>query len=356
MQVIVDDQVQAYFKNTKQVFLYVTDECNLCCEQCLYKPLLTQGREIKYEVAVGLLDWFRGVGAIKLSILGGEPTRYSLLGNLVRYSKEHGYEYVRMDTNGVFPPHLLQDSGMRRLDELSFSLDGHTAEIDESMRGVGSFSKCVSNIKRAVAEGYRVDITCCVHRNNCGRRESGESLIEEMIQFATELGVTRINLHPLLKMGIPRDVWAGETDIAPATWLSLYRELKDSIDCGKFRIPVRVPERFTNMTEFAHDPTRYGYCPVKLGERALIHPNGEIRACALMIGTPYALARWEVENNKTMVRWNTTSSNEIRRGNFNIAVPTPCTNQQRDFGQLVPLCISFKPRQDEFLWTRMGRL
>ena len=84
MQVMADQQVHGYFCNVQQVFLYITDECNLRCEQCLYKPLLTSGREIGYEIAVGLLDWLRSMGAVKLSLIGGEPTRHASLSECVR--------------------------------------------------------------------------------------------------------------------------------------------------------------------------------------------------------------------------------------------------------------------------------
>jgi len=37
---------------------------------------------------------------------------------------------------------------------------------------------------------------------------------------------------------------------------------------------------------------------------------------------------------------------------FKIYEPTSCTNQHRNFGEFVPLCISFKPKQEEIIWQR----
>ena len=34
----VDEEFREHFKNLKQVFMYVINECNLNCPQCIYKP------------------------------------------------------------------------------------------------------------------------------------------------------------------------------------------------------------------------------------------------------------------------------------------------------------------------------
>jgi len=87
---------------------------------------------------------------------------------------------------------------------------------------------------------------------------------------------------------------------------------------------------------------------VKLGERVLAHPNGIIRICALMIGTSYGIARF-YENK---IVWDESSMNELR--DHKLDENTPCTNQSksRSFGDFVPLCVSFKPKQNEFIWQQ----
>jgi len=343
-----------YFREIQQVFLYVTNECGLRCEQCLYKPWLKK-KEFDLETAKALLAKFRKLGASKLSLLGGEPTRYQHLAKLVGFSKDRGYEYVRMDTNGQFEKNLLLDIDLRKIDEISFSLDGHNSEINDEIRGNGSFGKCVANIKKAVDLGYNVNITCCIHRGNVGRDEEGRLLIERMIEFAASLGVSRINFHPLFKMGVPRDDWAGDTDILPKEWLKIYRAVRSNIEDGKYGIQVRIPQRFVTQEEFDKNPGYYGYCPVKMGERVLIHPNGQIQICALMIGTPYRVANFGVDSEKKIrIRWDNIND-EIVKGNFDLNNPTPCTNQKKEIGDLVPLCISFKPNQDEFVWERLNQ-
>ena len=62
LEVTSGPEFKDYFKQLQQVFLYVTDRCNLGCEQCLYKPLLRQGEEFRLDVAASLLAEFRKSG------------------------------------------------------------------------------------------------------------------------------------------------------------------------------------------------------------------------------------------------------------------------------------------------------
>ena len=72
-----DDAFLSHFKHLKQVFLYITDECNLQCVQCLYKPNLMLARSIEPTLAKKLIYTFREMGAFKLTLLGGEVSLYS---------------------------------------------------------------------------------------------------------------------------------------------------------------------------------------------------------------------------------------------------------------------------------------
>lgn len=354
----VDQRVREYFKNLKQVFIYIIDECNLHCVQCLYKPNLTfhiKNKEIPLEIANALVSDFHEMGARKLTIMGGEPTLYGVdkewnpLMSVISEAKRIGYEYVRIDTNGQFNGHLLDKNDFAKLDEITFSLDGHAPEINDPVRGNGSFNKCVSNIRRAISLGYNVNITSCLHRSMLLKHPSdGIINLNKMILFAEELGVPVINFHDLFKSGIPRDTWSGNIEIPLNEWLDVYSDIQANIDVGKYEIQIRMPQGFTTQREFETNPSYYGYCPVKLGEGVLIHPDGVMRVCSLLIGTPYSIAKFY---NKKIV-WDESMTSEIRDHSFD--VHTPCTNQNKSgkFNSLVPLCVSFKPKQRERIWDK----
>ena len=108
----MDEKFKDYFgDNLRQIFFYLIDDCNLRCEQCLYKLEIgfqLQKKEVDFNDAIKLISDFREMGAVKLTLMGGEPTLYDIkngnknLLELIKKAKELGYEYVRIDTNGQF--------------------------------------------------------------------------------------------------------------------------------------------------------------------------------------------------------------------------------------------------------------
>lgn len=351
----VEAKFSEHFRNLHQVFMYITDRCNLECEQCIYKPSISHfiQEEIPLGDAVGLLKTFRELGAGKVTFLGGEPTLYGHreenrpLLSLLRQTRQLGYEYVRLDTNGQRVLRLLEQEDFLEIDEIAFSLDGFSAETNDPLRGKGTFVRAVDAIRKALHAGLFVTITCCVQKLLLERDESGVLLIEQMIRFAEKMGVQQINFHDLFKVGIPMDTWTGNFAPRPADWAPVYNELSAKIRSGSFSILVRLPQCFVSKSEFSSNPEYYGYCPVKLGERVMVHPNGTIRICSNLICTAYGVATW----GDGRIGWEHSHSNEL--AGHDLARMTPCTNRSRHrkYGDLVPLCFSFKPGQEEFVWS-----
>lgn len=353
----IDPAFRSHFRDLKQVFLYITDVCNLRCTQCLYKPNLTfhmQRSEMPLHVVRRLARDFRELGAVKLTLLGGEPTLYrgcgehGALGQAIEAATQCGYEYVRMSTNGTFGRELIDGGSVDGLSEMAFSLDGPTAAINDRLRGAGVFELCVGNVRRAVSRGLNASITCCIHAGLLERGPDGVHHLERMIFLAQDLGARTVNFHDLVRGGTPMDTWT--PDLAPdiADWVAAYRELSQSIVDGRYDVSVRLPICFVTQDEFARSSQYYGYCPAKLGERVMIHVDGTIRICSNLICSPYRVA-WHTHER---VVWNHSDTNELLC--HDLTSPTPCTNRSRvDHGGYVPLCFSLKPSQDEHVWESL---
>ncbi|MCA1363687.1 radical SAM protein [Bradyrhizobium sp. IC3069] len=353
-----DPEFSCYFKNLHQVFMYITDRCNLECEQCIYKPSISHfiNEEIELETALDLLTTFRGIGASKVTFLGGEPTIYGHrqagrpLLDLIEGTRKIGYEYIRLDTNGQKTKQFLGEPSFKKLDEIAFSLDGYSPDTNDPLRGKGTFIRVVDAIREAISVGYRVTITCCVQKLFLDRGPTGVLKLETMIRFAEDLGVHQINFHDLFKVGIPMDTWTGNFAPEPHEWMPVYDEVSRKMRERQFAISVRLPQCFVTKSEFARNPEFYGYCPVKLGERVMVHPNGTIRICSNLICTGYGVARYY----DGRIEWDRSSGNETV--GHDLTRHTPCTNRSRHrkYGDLVPVCFSFKPGQEEHVWqTRL---
>jgi MoaA/NifB/PqqE/SkfB family radical SAM enzyme len=355
---VVDERFASYFAGLKQVFMYITDRCDIACAQCIYKPSVNHfiREEISLTEVVGLLKAFRRLGASKLTLLGGEPTLYGYgdgrkpLLRLIDVAKRLGYAYIRLDTNGQSVVTLLEQPGFTLLNELAFSVDGFNADLNDSLRGKGTFDRAVYGIRKAVEFGYNTSITCCAHQRLLSKDPTdGEYLIEKMIRFAEGLGVTQINFHDLFKTGVPMDAWTGEFAPDPVEWVDMYNSVSKKVRAGMFSVGVRLPQCFVSIEQFESNPSYYGYCPVKLGERVMVHPNGTIRICSNLICTGFGAGRYA--NGKIV--WDDSHNNEA--SGHELEENTPCTNRSRHrgYGQLVPLCFSFKPEQSEYVWINL---
>lgn len=356
----IDNQlIEFYNKKIRQVFVYITSRCQLHCRQCLYKPLLcSESTDIDFEILQKLLTIFESWGAYKVSFLGGEPTLYrdpksnKIFTDVLKLCKTIGYKYVRFDTNGQFSTDFLEQENLNYADEITFSLDGFNRETNDIVRGKGSFDKCLSNIITAVQHGYKVQVTMCVHSDVCPSVEIGINNIERMISFATSLGVSAINFHPILKVGIARDNWIDNTNISPDVWTTIYRVIQERNSNNAYSISVRLPMRFVDKGIYDQNIDKFSYCPLQLAERALIMPDGTIKVCAFTIGTPYHIANYD-ESMLTLYTGEYSEYSMCKNHNSMKSCESNCLFQKVDSNRFIPLCMSFKPHQKEIVWNEL---
>lgn len=357
MRNTIDSKFLNYFRNLKQVFLYITDNCNLECQHCIYKPNVKFGfgnKEIPFDEAIALISDFRDMGATKLSILGGEPTlyglrehkSYELILQLIEAARSFGYEYIRIVTNGTFKPELLHEPRFKLLNEISFSLDGYDEITNDKVRKRGVFNKAVNNIRVAKQIGYEVHITTCVYNQLLEKDENNDYLLERVMYLGEKLNVQTVNFHALINDGTPIETWQGGLYCTPSLWEKACKDIMNNITNKKYKVHVRIPTTFISEEEFNSNKAYYGFCPVKLGERLLVHPDGILRICSALLSTKYGIANF----NNFEISWNDAKTNELT--DHKLDEFTPCTNRSKvgyGKGRCI-ICFSFKPNQNEPVW------
>ncbi len=353
IKMIIDKKTKKYFRNIKQVFLYLSDKCNLLCEQCLYKPNVIKGKAIELHTSKEILKTFRELGAYKLTILGGEislydfENQYSNLISLLEYSREIGYEYIRIDTNGQKIDFFERRNIFKLIDEVSFSIDGYDSKTNDSLRGKNAFNQAMGSLKKL--QNYndvKINITTCITKQNTNIAGGILAFIENMIDFSYKNEIQQLNFHGVFKMGVPMDTWTGDSHLNPIEWYQSIQAIRDHVHKNKYPIDIRFPVHIVKKEEFEEHPQYYGYCPCKLGERALIHPDGIIRVCSSLLSTPYGVAHY----NEKEICWN-EFNNELSE--HKMKEDTPCTNQLALYMDgLCPVCFSIKPYQNEIVWKK----
>lgn len=162
--------------------------CNLHCVYCrcpeVKTTLLTtdQWRTIIRDLTA--------LGTMRIKFQGGEPTMRPDFRELCAEARSQGMVTAAI-SNGHFissRPDLLD-----HLDELVVSLDGSSAEVNDRLRGVGTWHPAVQAIDLACRRGLRVYINMVLTRENLGD-------LENMLAFCRARGI-QLNAQPVIYEG-----------------------------------------------------------------------------------------------------------------------------------------------------------
>ncbi|CAG0951476.1 partial Putative mycofactocin radical SAM maturase MftC, partial [Anaerolineae bacterium] len=181
----------------RELWLHTNNSCNLACKHCLVASGPDGDRGLESGRLMELVDEAAGLGVERFYATGGEPFLRSDAFDLVeRITRTHGRE-LRVLTNGLlFHGALLER--LRRQDparlRLQVSLDGATAEVNDAVRGRGSFARILAGVRTLVAEGFAPTLSTVVTRANAGQ-------MVEMVRLAKELGVAGWHLLWIHKKG-----------------------------------------------------------------------------------------------------------------------------------------------------------
>ncbi len=141
------------------VHLNVTNRCNLQCNFCYNQG--NTAPDITRQEYTKIIDRLATAGAVKVTLVGGEPFLREDLGFLVQYAKKH-IRYVFLTTNGLFP--LAENSQIVRV------LDGISFSINDAFT-LGVWQKIAENIKYACRMNKTVSLSCILTDTNCQKLE-----------------------------------------------------------------------------------------------------------------------------------------------------------------------------------------
>ena len=123
----------------KEVWLHITNKCNLKCRHCLFSNTLNNGREIPFDTLINLIDHLNHVGTNIFIFTGGEPFLYPDFHKVVNYILNKSIDNnVAILTNALlikkFFPELKESSDLDRI-HFQISCEGIFQDY-EKIRGV----------------------------------------------------------------------------------------------------------------------------------------------------------------------------------------------------------------------------
>jgi sulfatase maturation enzyme AslB (radical SAM superfamily) len=183
--------------------LEICNICNIACRMCAltvdpqYKTTGVSRRMMKFETVEKMADFWPTV--TKCYLMGlGEPTLNPDFLRIVEYLKSFGIA-LSFNTNG-----MLVDEAMARrfvaagVDNITFSIDGATAETYNFIRVGSDFDTVVANIRRLAAlkreAGARLPNIVLANVVMSDNIREAEALVE----FGADVGASQVHFEALL--------------------------------------------------------------------------------------------------------------------------------------------------------------
>ena len=187
----------------------LTYACNLACTHCLSSSGRRDPRELSTAQCKAVIDELERLQVFYVNIGGGEPTVREDFLELVDYATEH-HVGVKFSTNGI----RINEAMAKRLAANSYvdvqiSLDGATAEVNDAVRGKGSYAtamRAMRNLADAGMTGFKISVV--MTRHNLPQLDAFKAIADS---FGAQLRLTR--LRP---SGRGADTW-DELHLLPAS-------------------------------------------------------------------------------------------------------------------------------------------
>src|SRR3954454_13571733 len=132
----------------------LTYACNLSCVHCLSSSGRRDPGELSTAECKALIDEFERMQIFYVNIGGGEPTVRPDFWELVDYATAH-HVGVKFSTNGVrIDGEVATKLAASDYVDVQISLDGATAEVNDAVRGPGSFAMAIRALENLAEAGF----------------------------------------------------------------------------------------------------------------------------------------------------------------------------------------------------------
>ncbi|MDP8012237.1 MAG: radical SAM protein [Thermoplasmata archaeon] len=260
-------------KIKNSVSIYLTHACNLRCKTCY----LNAGEPLKNELSIKnyekIFSEIKDLNFDMVYFLGGEPMLRKDILDIIKIAKGNDL-YTSMSSNGFFIDSInaksLKEAG---LDQIQISIDSPSEEINDNIRGQGSFGKAVKAIHNLKKVNMKVSIGFTITKNFYD--------VETMVNFASQIGINVLNISIAEPFGraMLYDIIPEKEKVKKA--IEQIKNLKSVIKITYNGFRFYLDEKvFEKSLKFI--PENYRSCPAGIN-RFVIDSNGNVYGCELLM-------------------------------------------------------------------------
>jgi MoaA/NifB/PqqE/SkfB family radical SAM enzyme len=301
LEIFVEKTV-AFEKNARNIFFHILTRCNLRCRHCYINPEQHGRKTLPSET---IKSWLHALideqQASNLIFIGGEPTLHPDLPALIRAAKKIGYASITVDTNGFFFNRILEKITPDELDYFSVGLDGSCKDVNDPIRGHGSYDKCVAGMEEALGRGFNLSLIYTVSRLNIND-------LKNMPHFLQSMGIHRLFIQVIGIRGKSAQDQHQKLQVTKKEWSTVVARVAHR--AAELGIHVTYPKVFLDRAQ----PFE---CAGLVAENYFVFPNGRVYRCPLCEDFP--LHGYVFEKNRLTAR---PPLNEMDL--FQLTIPEGC--------------------------------
>lgn len=296
----------------------LTYACNLACVHCLSSSGKRDPRELSTQQCKDIIDELERMQVFYVNIGGGEPTVRPDFWELVDYATEH-HVGVKFSTNGVrITPQVAARLAASDYVDVQISLDGATAEVNDAVRGPGSFAMAIRALENLRDAGFTDAAASTMPPGNAAEEEQGRKPkisvvvtrhnIDQLDAFqalAQDYGAT-LRITRLRPSGRGADVW---DDLHPT--MAQQVQLYDWLVAHGER--VLTGDSFFHLSGLGEPGALAGLNLCGAGRVVcLIDPVGDVYACPFAIHDTFLAGNILADNGFGNVWRNSALVNQLR--------------------------------------------
>ena len=302
---LVTTRTVQFRPQSRNLFFHILTQCNLHCRHC-YINEDEHGRGVLDQETIS--SWLRIFSRSELEVenqrlktkfsprkecvaqetnvifLGGEPTLNPALPHAIREARALGFRSITVDTNGYLFHNLLDKVEPGLVDNICFSLDGSSPEVNDPIRGEGSFDTCTRGIREALSRGFDASVIFTVNSLNLHD-------LENMPDLLVRLGVTRFFIQVVGIRGRPARHGAYDLQVGYEEWLA--KVPKVAHRAAQMGITVNYPKVFLSREEEF-------LCAGLEADNYFVFPNGRVYTCPLCEDHP--IHSFEIRDGRLILR------------------------------------------------------
>lgn len=262
----------------------ITSRCNLRCIHCRSESFYgDQGlaRDMPLAEVKHTLDNLYVKGIRRIHFLGGEPLCREDIAEIVGHATKIGI-LCSINTNGTL---ITKDRARQIIDAgtylLTFSIDGHDAQVHDSIRGKGSFARLIRGVSNVLAAKQSSNARTRLICSHVLMRQNHRT-VERMVDLCTDLGLQNLIITGLRRMGSAEHAYerlAITDDETLDAAERIVQRMKRSHHCNvQIETLTLLGKVYLNAKCDARLPLGRGGCDA-ITSKAYVQPDGTLFPC-----------------------------------------------------------------------------